>query len=131
MKDEYETLEKYLDKLEADQNALEAQLNVFLAELDKMQQGKQVLGGPNQDNLTQRCRELNDRMARLDNEVEKIIENQNQTTHNPHQIDPKHATLNVSLILNNYFQVLRNLEFEALAARKRLEAIYNRGSHAT
>jgi len=128
VKDEYETLEKYLDKLEADQNALEAQLNVFLGELEKMNQGKLLLGGANQDNLTQRCRELNDRMARLDNEVEKIIDNQNQTTHNPNQIDPKHATLNVSLILNNYFQVLRNLEFEALAARKRLEAIYNRGS---
>ena len=131
MKDEYETLEKYLDKLETDQNALEAQLDTFLRELEKMQQGRQALGGASQDNLTQRCRELNDRMARLDNEVEKIIENQNQTTHNPNQIDPNHATLNVSLILNNYFQVLRNLEFEALAARKRLETIYSRSSHAT
>ena len=123
VKDEYRTLEEHLDKLEKDQDIIESQLNGFSTELERLvkthtQSDPQTSGG-----MLEKCKNLNERMTRVDTEVEHMVQSLNQSSHAPDRIDQQQVTRNVSLILNNYFQTLQHLELETLATRKRLEEI--------
>ena len=112
-----------------DQDLLESHLNQFLEQLEKLNQAKSPYHTSNQDTLTSRCKELNDKMIKLDNDIEKTINKMSHESHHPQKIEPDNISINISIILNNYFHVLRDLEYKTLIARRRLEQLSGQGSN--
>jgi hypothetical protein len=67
-------------------------------------------------------------MSKVDTEVESMIQSMNANTHAPEKVDPQQISVNVSIMLNNYFQTLQNLELETLGTRRRLEDLCRRNN---
>ena len=127
MKQEYKTLEDHLDKLERDQDLIEQQLNAFVNELEKAHRERvSAYEARTPGSVVTKCKDLNDRLARVDSEIGGMVQAFNQDTHAPDKIDSESTSVNVNIILNNYFHTLRNLEMEAVSVRRRLEDVCER-----
>jgi predicted nucleic acid-binding Zn-ribbon protein len=128
VKEEYKVLEDHLNKLDKDQCLIEEQLEAFSNELERLNKNTATYEQKSSGNMITRCKELNERMVKVDSEVEQMIKNFNQETHAPDRIEQDGLNVNVNIIMNNYFHTLRNLEMETLTVRKRLENVVERNN---
>jgi septal ring factor EnvC (AmiA/AmiB activator) len=126
IKEEYKVLEDHLTKLEKDQDLIEEQLEAFNNELERLNKNTADFEQRSSGNMITRCKELNERMVKVDNEVDLLIKTFNQESHAPDRIEHENLNVNINIILNNYFHTLRNLELETLSVRKRLENVVER-----
>ena len=71
--------------------------------------------------LVQKCKDLNEKITKVDQEVETMVTNFNNESHNPDKIDPENVPLNINLMLNHYFSILSNLEGETMLLTRKLQ----------
>jgi uncharacterized membrane protein YheB (UPF0754 family) len=128
VKEEYKVLDDHLNKLDKDQCLIEEQLEAFSNELERLNKNTATYEQKSSGNMITRCKELNERMIKVDGDVEQMIKSFNQETHAPDRIEQEGLNVNVNIIMNNYFHTLRNLELETLTVRKRLENVVERNN---
>ena len=81
IKEEYKVLEDHLTKLEKDQDLIEEQLEAFNNELERLNKNTADFEQRSSGNMITRCKELNERMVKVDNEVDLLIKTFNQESH--------------------------------------------------
>lgn len=123
IKEEYKVLEDHLTKLEKDQDLIEEQLKAFLNELDRMNKNSDDYEQRSSGHMINKCKDLNERMVKVDNEVDQLIKGFNHENHQLDRVEQDNLNVNINIILNNYFHTLRNLELETLSIRRRLENV--------
>lgn len=128
IKEEYKVLDDHLIKLEKDQDVIEEQLEAFNNELERMNKNTADYEQRSSGTMIAKCKELNERMVKVDNEVDQLIKTFNQESHAPDRIEQENLNVNINIVLNNYFHSLRNLELETLSIRKRLENVVDRNN---
>lgn len=122
VQDEYKTIDEHLGKLELDQRHIETQLSKFHEELEKQNKAlNQTEGRAATGTLVQKCKDLNEKITKVDQEVETMVTNFNNESHNPDKIDPENVPLNINLMLNHYFSILSNLEGETMLLTRKLQ----------
>lgn len=126
--EEYKVLDSHLDKLDKDQCLIEEQLEAFSNELERLNKNTATYEQKSSGNMIARCKELNERMVKVDSEVEQMVKSFNQEGHAPDRIEQDNLNINVNIILNNYFHTLRNLELETLGVRKRLDNVIDKNN---
>jgi tetrahydromethanopterin S-methyltransferase subunit G len=123
VKEEYKSLDEHLDKISTEQDIIERQLDSFMQELESA--GKNTMSdiGNTEPTLISQCKNLNERLVKIDENVENMINGLNQDTYGSEKLDPDNLTINTNIILNNYFEALRSLEMETLTLRNKLDHV--------
>lgn len=123
VQEEYKTIEEHLTKLEVDQTHIETQLSLFVQELEKQNRNQQYGEPRATGSLVQKCKELNEKITKVDHDLETMITNFNNESHSPDKLDQENVPLNISLVLNHYFATLSNLEGETMLLTRKLQTL--------
>lgn len=121
VQEEYKTIDEHLTKLELDQRHIETQLSKFHEELEKQNKAHNHMDGRATGALVQKCKDLNEKITKVDQEVETMVSNFNTDSHDPDKVEPENVSLNINLMLNHYFSILSNLEGETMLLTRKLQ----------